>query len=102
MLNVPGHCSLWMQKQIGTGSDHRNGNRNRTFALLQKVPAAGCEQSLMYSADTWLLNIQVVLKQFSSLKNLTILLKSLIFYKVVIMCYYYYLMRKTCFIAFTT
>lgn len=40
-------------------------------------------QSLMYSADAWLLNIQVFLKQFSSLKNVTVLLKSLIFYNII-------------------
>lgn len=41
-------------------------------------------QPLMYSADAWLLNIQVFLKQFSSLKNITVLFKSLIFYNIVI------------------
>lgn len=42
VLNVPGPCSLWMQKQVGTESEQRNGNRNGTCALLQIVPAAGC------------------------------------------------------------
>lgn len=44
MLNMPRLCSLWLQKQIGTGSGQRNGNGNgnETFALLQIVPAAGC------------------------------------------------------------
>lgn len=42
MLIVPGPCSLWRQKQIGTESEQRNGNRNGTCALLQIVPAAGC------------------------------------------------------------
>lgn len=41
-------------------------------------------QPLMYSADAWLLNIQVFLKQFSSLKNITVLLKGLIFYNIII------------------
>lgn len=50
-------------------------------------------QSLVYSADAWLLNIQVVLQQFSSLKNLTVLLKSLIFCNVIIM--YYYLIKES-------
>lgn len=47
MLNMPRPLgSPWMQKQIGTGSDQKNGNGNGPCALLQIVPAAGCNAAI--------------------------------------------------------
>lgn len=91
---MPGPCSLRMQKQIGTGSDHRNGNRNET--------CASCRMWAVINVLCWYL-----VTEYSSCLE-TILFteephssaKSLIFYNVINM-YYYYFMRKSCFIAFT-